>query len=83
TNPLRILDSKDPQTQALLQEAPTLQEALSDQSRQRFEAVQAGLAALEIPFQLNPRLVRGLDYYGHTAFEITSDQLGAQATVCG
>ena len=50
---------------------------------QRFEAVQRGLTALGIPFRLNPRLVRGLDYYGHTAFEITSDQLGAQATVCG
>ena len=83
TNPLRILDSKVPQTQALLQEAPTLEEALSDQSRMRFEAVQTCLDALEIPFKLNPRLVRGLDYYGHTAFEITSDQLGAQATVCG
>ena len=46
-------------------------------------AVQQGLTALGIPFRLNPRLVRGLDYYGHTAFEITSDQLGAQATVCG
>ena len=46
-------------------------------------AVQQGLTALGIPFRLNPRLVQGLDYYGHTAFEITSDQLGAQATVCG
>ena len=83
TNPLRILDSKNGETQALLAEAPTLADALSDASRQRFEAVQQGLTALGIPFQLNPRLVRGLDYYGHTAFEITSDQLGAQATVCG
>ncbi|MBM5808736.1 MAG: histidine--tRNA ligase, partial [Cyanobacteria bacterium M_surface_9_m1_291] len=53
------------------------------ESRERFEAVQAALTALGIPFVLNPRLVRGLDYYSHTAFEITSSQLGAQATVCG
>jgi len=83
TNPLRILDSKNPDTQALLAGAPTLADALAPESRQRFEQVQAGLQALEIPFQLNPRLVRGLDYYSHTAFEITSSQLGAQATVCG
>jgi histidyl-tRNA synthetase len=83
TNPLRILDSKNPNTQALLAGAPTLADALAPESRQRFEQVQAGLQALEIPFQLNPRLVRGLDYYSHTAFEITSSQLGAQATVCG
>ena len=83
TNPLRILDSKNKDTQALLEDAPTLADALSDASRERFEEVQRGLAALGIPFRLNPRLVRGLDYYSHTAFEITSDQLGAQATVCG
>jgi histidyl-tRNA synthetase len=83
TNPLRVLDSKNPDTQALLAGAPALVEALSAESRARFERVQEGLAALEIPVQLNPRLVRGLDYYGHTAFEITSSQLGAQATVCG
>ena len=82
-NPLRILDSKNPSTQALLAGAPTLAQALTDESRIRFDQVQAGLGALEIPFTLNPRLVRGLDYYSHTAFEITSSQLGAQATVCG
>jgi histidyl-tRNA synthetase len=82
-NPLRILDSKHPATQALLVEAPSLLDCLAPESRERFEQVQAGLSALQIPFQLNPRLVRGLDYYSHTAFEITSDQLGAQATVCG
>ena len=82
-NPLRILDSKNPDTKALLAQAPTLAEALSPESRQRFAHVQAGLQALGIPFELNPRLVRGLDYYSHTAFEITSSQLGAQATVCG
>ncbi|WP_115009600.1 histidine--tRNA ligase [Synechococcus sp. N5] len=83
TNPLRILDSKNPTTQALLADAPTLLEALSEESAARFAEVQALLRQLAIPFQVNTRLVRGLDYYGHTAFEITSDQLGAQATVCG
>jgi histidyl-tRNA synthetase len=83
TNPLRVLDSKNPQTQALLADAPSLADALCPESRQRFAQVQQGLEALEIPFVLNPRLVRGLDYYSHTAFEITSSQLGAQATVCG
>jgi histidyl-tRNA synthetase len=82
-NPLRILDSKNPDTQELLAAAPTLAESLNPQSSQRFEQVQAGLKALEIPYSLNPRLVRGLDYYSHTAFEITSNALGAQATVCG
>ena len=83
TNPLRILDSKNKDTQALLEQAPTLTDTLCAASRERFEEVQQGLNALGIPFRLNPRLVRGLDYYSHTAFEITSDQLGAQATVCG
>ena len=83
TNPLRILDSKNSDTQMLLKDAPTLAGALCDESRERFTEVQQGLKTLGIPFLLNPRLVRGLDYYNHTAFEITSDQLGAQATVCG
>ena len=83
TNPLRILDSKHPAIGELLQGAPSLFEALSVESKARFEEVKIDLEALKIPFQFNPRLVRGLDYYGHTAFEITSDQLGAQATVCG
>ncbi|WP_392345784.1 histidine--tRNA ligase [Parasynechococcus sp.] len=83
TNPLRILDSKNTTTQALLADAPTLLDALSDESAARFAEVQTLLRQLAIPFQVNTRLVRGLDYYGHTAFEITSDQLGAQATVCG
>jgi histidyl-tRNA synthetase len=82
-NPLRILDSKNDATQKLLADAPTLIEALSSESASRFLEVQALLSQLGIPFRVNTRLVRGLDYYGHTAFEITSDQLGAQATVCG
>ena len=83
TNPLRVLDSKNPETQALLAGAPTLVDALAGESHERFARVRLALEALGIPFMLNPRLVRGLDYYGHTAFEITSNQLGAQATVCG
>ena len=83
TNPLRIFDSKNTATQALLADAPTLLDALSDESAARFAEVQTLLRQLEIPHQVNNRLVRGLDYYCHTAFEITSDQLGAQATVCG
>ena len=83
TNPLRILDSKNATTQELLRNAPTLLDVLSDESAARFDAVQGFLTALGIPYRVNTRLVRGLDYYGHTAFEITSDQLGAQATVCG
>ncbi len=83
TNPLRILDSKDLNTQQLLTDAPNLLAALCPESQERFEQVQVALNDLQIPYQLNPRLVRGLDYYGHTAFEITSTALGAQATVCG
>ncbi len=82
-NPLRILDSKDPKTQSLLREAPVLEEYLCNESSERFLAVQDSLKALQIPFKINPRLVRGLDYYSHTAFEITSKHLGSQATVCG
>ena len=82
-NPLRILDSKNPETQEVLLTAPTLSGALATASLERFEQVKTGLDALTIPYTLNPRLVRGLDYYDHTAFEITSTQLGSQATVCG
>ena len=82
-NPLRVLDSKNQGTQALLAGAPTLADALAGESHERFSRVRQALESLGIPFVLNPRLVRGLDYYGHTAFEITSNQLGAQATVCG
>ncbi len=83
SNPLRILDAKDAGTQAVLEGAPSLLDTLSSTSRARFDQVLTLLETLAIPFRLNPRLVRGLDYYGHTAFEITSSQLGAQATVCG
>ncbi len=74
---------QNPQTQQLLQDAPQPGAKPQRSSRERYEQVKAGLSALNIPYLCNPRLVRGLDYYGHTAFEITSDALGAQATVCG
>jgi histidyl-tRNA synthetase len=82
-NPLRILDSKDEKTQAIVQDAPSLLNFLSPDSQQHFDQVQQYLTDLGIPYRLNPRLVRGLDYYTHTAFEIQSADLGAQATVCG
>jgi histidyl-tRNA synthetase len=81
-NPLRILDSKDPKTQAILQDAPSILDHLNPESQQRFERVQQLLTDLGIAYNLNARLVRGLDYYTHTVFEIQSDDLGAQATVC-
>lgn len=82
-NPLRILDSKDERTQEIAQNAPSILDYLGSYSQQHFEKVQQLLSDLGISYQLNPRLVRGLDYYTHTAFEIQSDDLGAQATVCG
>ncbi|MBD1899369.1 histidine--tRNA ligase [Trichocoleus sp. DQ-A3] len=82
-NPLRILDSKDRRTQEIVQDAPSILDYLSADSCRYFEQIQARLADLGIAYQLNPRLVRGLDYYTHIAFEIISDDLGAQATVCG
>ena len=83
SNPLRILDSKDPKTQEIVHAAPSLLDFLGDDSQRHFDQVQQYLTDLGIAYQLNPRLVRGLDYYTHTAFEIQSADLGAQATVCG
>lgn len=82
-NPLRILDSKDDRTQLIIQDAPSLGDYLSPDSQTFFEGVQRSLTDLGIAYTLNPRLVRGLDYYTHTAFEMQSLDLGAQATVCG
>ncbi|HEY9834798.1 MAG TPA: histidine--tRNA ligase, partial [Stenomitos sp.] len=82
-NPMRILDSKDERTQKITQNAPSILDYLGSESKRHFEQVQQLLSNLGIAYQLNPRLVRGLDYYTHTAFEIISDDLGAQATVCG
>ncbi|MEO0541041.1 MAG: histidine--tRNA ligase [Cyanobacteria bacterium P01_A01_bin.105] len=82
-NPMRILDSKDQRTQAIVTDAPSLLDYLGDDSKRHFDAVQQQLTALGIAYTINPRLVRGLDYYTHTAFEIQSADLGSQATVCG
>ena len=82
-NPLRILDSKDPKTQEIAQNAPKIVDSLSLESRRHFDTVLNLLTNLGIKYQINHCLVRGLDYYTHTAFEIKSNDLGAQATVCG
>ncbi|MEY4518593.1 MAG: histidyl-tRNA synthetase [Cyanobacteriota bacterium] len=82
-NPLRILDSKDPKTQEIAQNAPKIIEHLSADSKKHFDMVLQLLTDLKIKYQINHCLVRGLDYYTHTAFEIKSADLGAQATVCG
>lgn len=83
TNPLRILDSKDEKTQSILQNAPKLDDFLGDDTRAHFEQVKIYLTALGIDFELNDKLVRGLDYYNKTVFEWVTDKLGSQATVCG
>ena len=82
-NPLRILDSKDKKTQEIAQDAPKIIDSLSDESKKHFDTVLQLLTDLDISYQINHCLVRGLDYYTHTAFEIKSADLGAQATVCG
>ncbi|MFC0819681.1 histidine--tRNA ligase [Moraxella marmotae] len=83
TNPLRILDSKDEKTQAILQDAPKLSQFLGEATKQHFETLKAYLTALGIDFEINEKLVRGLDYYNKTVFEWVTDKLGSQATVCG
>jgi len=80
-NPLRILDSKDEGDRAIIADAPLFGDHLNQASRDFFARVTEGLDALGIGYKLNPRLVRGLDYYCHTAFEFTTDKLGAQGTV--
>ncbi len=82
TNPLRVLDTKHPETQAVLVNAPKLADYLDDESRVHFEGLKARLDAAGIPYVINPKLVRGLDYYSKTVFEWVTDQLGAQGTVC-
>ncbi len=81
TNPLRILDCKVPVCQETTQQTPILIDYLSDNSRTHFQAVLDGLSALDIAYTINHRLVRGLDYYSRTTFEITSPHLGAQSTI--
>ena len=82
SNPLRILDSKNPALQPLLEGAPRLLDELGDASRAHFDGVQQLLRAAGQDFRVNPRLVRGLDYYNLTVFEWVTDRLGAQGTVC-
>jgi len=82
TNPLRVLDSKNPAMQPLIERAPRLLDTLGEASLKHFEGVQAVLKDAGRPFEINPRLVRGLDYYNLTVFEWVSGNLGAQGTVC-
>lgn len=82
-NPLRILDTKNPDMAELVEQAPKLADNLSAESEQHFAAVQKLLAANGVTASVNPRLVRGLDYYSHTVFEWTTDKLGSQSAVCG
>ena len=83
TNPLRILDSKNAAMQPIIEASPHLMEFLGDASRAHFDAVRAVLDAAGLAYRVNPRLVRGLDYYNLTVFEWVTERLGAQGTVCG
>jgi histidyl-tRNA synthetase len=83
SNPLRILDSKNPAMQALVEAAPQLMDFLGAESLAHFDAVRATLDAVGLAYRVNPRLVRGMDYYNLTVFEWVTDQLGSQGTVCG
>jgi histidyl-tRNA synthetase len=80
-NPLRILDSKDESDKKLIANVPSAQDYFTPEAKAFFAEVQASLSALKIAYTINPRLVRGLDYYSHTVFECTTDKLGAQGTV--
>jgi histidyl-tRNA synthetase len=83
TNPLRVLDSKNPLMQPLIEAAPRLLDQLGEASLAHFEGVQQVLKDAGIPYSINPRMVRGLDYYNLTVFEWVTERLGAQGTVCG
>lgn len=82
TNPLRILDSKAPEMQSLIQNAPKFSEFLDSDSINHFEKLRGYLVHNNVEFELNPRLVRGLDYYNRTVFEWTTDALGSQGAIC-
>lgn len=82
TNPLRVLDSKNPDVQALLVDAPSLQDYMDEESRVHFQHLCELLDAAGVSYEVNPKLVRGLDYYSKTVFEWVTDSLGAQGTVC-
>jgi histidyl-tRNA synthetase len=83
TNPLRVFDCKVPEDQPVIQKLPLISNYLSEGSRSHFENVQALLRKAEVPFEVDPRLVRGLDYYTRTAFEFTHGALGAQNAIVG
>jgi histidyl-tRNA synthetase len=83
SNPLRILDTKNPAMQEMVHQAPQLLGFLGESSLKHFETVQSLLTASGVPWTVNPRAVRGLDYYSHTVFEFITDELGAQGTLCG
>jgi histidyl-tRNA synthetase len=83
TNPLRILDSKNPEMQAVVESAPKLIDFLGADSRDHFDLLRKLLDAAGQPYRINPRLVRGMDYYNRTVFEWTTDHLGSQGTICG
>ncbi len=83
SNPLRILDTKNPAMQEIVAQAPQLLSFLGEASLAHFETVQTLLTASGVPWSVNPRAVRGLDYYSHTVFEFVTDELGAQGTLCG
>jgi histidyl-tRNA synthetase len=80
-NPLRILDSKNAGDKEICKNAPKMADYMNDASKERFEEVLSALTALDIPYQINPNLVRGMDYYTHTVFEFTTEKLGSQGTV--
>lgn len=82
SNPLRVLDTKNPDMANVVAAAPSVLDHLCNESREHFEGLQASLKHCGVPFEINTRLVRGLDYYSHTVFEWVTDQLGAQGTVC-
>lgn len=82
TNPLRVLDTKNQEIQAVLKDAPVLNDYFGEESKAHFKGLCARLDAFGIEYTINPRLVRGLDYYNHTVFEWVTDSLGAQGTVC-
>ncbi|MFT4553618.1 MAG: histidyl-tRNA synthetase [Chlamydiales bacterium] len=81
TNPLRILDSKDPKDKAIIKDAPSILDYLNAECKEHFEQVREGLDLLGIPYEINHKLVRGLDYYNKTVFEIVSGELGAQNSI--
>jgi len=83
TNPLRILDSKNKDLESLISKAPKMIDNLDDESNDHFNALKKYLDCLDIPYSVNPKLVRGLDYYNQTVFEWVSNELGSQGTICG